>query len=305
MMSHIEDQINQLIQSQQLPESYRLLLDQHLYPLSQQIARQHQNHGKPLVVAVNGGQGSGKSTACLFLKSLLASCQNKQVVVLSQDDFYLSRAVRQRLASDVHPLLKTRGVPGTHDVQLAVQTIEHLLKGETVKLPQFDKAEDDCIDRERWPMQKEAVDIILLEGWCVGALPQDDELLALALNDLEKNEDRDGAWRRHVNHCLSESYQQWFAMIDYLIMLKVPSIDSVHQWRGLQEEKLKESIQSKAATQTLSAEKITRFVQHFERLTLHQLQEMPDRADVVFHLNEQHGVKFVEGLSGSSHEQSE
>jgi D-glycerate 3-kinase len=206
------------------------------------------------------------------------------------------------LAVDVHPLLKTRGVPGTHDVPLALKTLEHLLKSEPVELPQFNKAKDDCVPTEDWPVQATPVDIILLEGWCVGATPQDVELLALPINSLESNDDSQGIWRQYVNQCLGDSYQQWFAMIDYLIMLKVPNIESVYQWRGLQEEKLKENNQSKDTTQIISAEKIKRFVQHFERLTLHQLQEMPARADVVFYLNKEHGVESAEGLSELSHE---
>ena len=33
-----------------------------------------------------------------------------------------------QLADDVHPLLAVRGVPGTHDVKLAIDTLERLIE---------------------------------------------------------------------------------------------------------------------------------------------------------------------------------
>ena len=45
------------------------------------------------------------------------------VAVLSLDDLYLTRAQRQRLALDVHPLLATRGPPGSHDLAHLVKVL--------------------------------------------------------------------------------------------------------------------------------------------------------------------------------------
>ncbi len=295
-MSNKPDEISQLIDQHQLPDSYRQLVEDYIAPLSRRIAREHGRLKKTMVVAINGGQGSGKSTLSLFLKSLLESDQGLAVVVLSQDDFYLGKTQRQQLAKDIHPLLLTRGVPGTHQVDLAVQTLQCLLEGKAVSLPQFDKALDDCVPSGQWPVQTEPVDIVLLEGWCVGALPQSAEQLATPINTLEKNEDPQSLWRNYVNQCLAGSYQQWFGMIDYLVMLKVPGIDSVYQWRELQEQKLQQRYQADKANEIMDGKAIQRFVQHFERITLHQLQAMPNQADVVLQLNKAHGIDRATGL---------
>jgi pantothenate kinase-related protein Tda10 len=72
-------------------------------------------HARPLVVGLTGPQGSGKSTLAARLPDLLAAA-GLNAGVLALDDLYLTKAERQRLAADVHPLFATRGVPGTHDV---------------------------------------------------------------------------------------------------------------------------------------------------------------------------------------------
>ena len=295
-ISDIRDDISQLIEQQQLPQDYWQLVESYIEPLSRQIAREHQKLNKTMVVAINGGQGSGKSTFSLFLKLLLQSSQQCSVVAVSQDDFYLGKSQRQQIAKDIHPLLATRGVPGTHDVALALQTLKDLIEGKAVPLPQFDKALDDGVPVNQWPLQQEPVDIILLEGWCVGALPQSFEQLKQPINELEKNEDSLSLWRGYVNQCLAENYQQWFGLIDYLVMLKVPDMASVYQWRSLQEKKLQQNYCSDQPNDIMDQQHLMRFIQHFERLTLHQLHTLPERADVVFYLNQQHGIDSASGL---------
>jgi D-glycerate 3-kinase len=39
---------------------------------------------------------------------------------------------------------------------------------------------------------------------------------------------------------------------------------------------------------------IRRFIMHYERLTRHMLQEMPDRADLVLHLGDTHRCTRIE-----------
>ena len=78
---------------------------------------------KPLIIGINGSQGSGKSTLADYLCTMLNERYQLRCVSLSLDDFYLTKLERQQLASQVHPLLETRGVPGTHDIPLALETI--------------------------------------------------------------------------------------------------------------------------------------------------------------------------------------
>ncbi len=82
----------------------------------------------------------------------------------------------QRLAADVHPLFATRGVPGTHAVALAFAIIEEVLAGRAFETPRFEKAFDDraaTSQRVTGP-----VDVLLFEGWCVGAAPQEPDKLS-------------------------------------------------------------------------------------------------------------------------------
>ena len=274
----MSDPVADLIEAEGLPESYREVVEQHWEPLATRIARLPASRA-PLVIGINGAQGSGKSTLCKFLEVLLARRQIR-AVTLSLDDLYLTRAERLQLAEEVHPLFATRGVPGTHAVAMGLGIIEDMLAGRALDLPRFDKATDDRAaegTRITGP-----VDVLLLEGWCVGAKPQDAAALAEPINALEREEDPDGIWRSLVNHWLSEDYARLFDQIDLLVMLKVANFDAVRRNRALQEQKLRAA--NPDAPNVMDEAALERFLAHYERLTRHMLAEMPDRADVVIEI---------------------
>jgi D-glycerate 3-kinase len=250
-------------------------------------------------LGICGAQGSGKST---LTAALAASLEKRGVpcAVLSLDDLYLTRAERQRLAREVHPLFATRGVPGTHDVALGLATIEALARGEAAALPRFDKARDDRLPEAEWPRAEAGTQVLVLEGWCLGARPQAEEDLTASVNALEAGEDQDGVWRRHANAALAGSYQRLFARIDRLIMLAAPGWEVVDRWREQQEAELR--ARAKGA---MSPSEVARFIQHYERLTRWILSEMPGRADLTVQLSEARDVLGISGpapgraLSGS------
>ncbi len=247
------------------------------------------------IVGINGGQGSGKSTAAKFLKDELLAAHGLHAVVLSLDDFYLPRADRERLALEVHPLFATRGVPGTHDVQLGIDTLEklrELRQGDSLALPQFSKADDDRMPPSRWSSVTGPVDIVLVEGWCVGTPPQTSAELTEPVNELEATEDADGRWRSIVNEQLRTTYAVWFSQLDALVFLRVPDIDSVRRWRWQQEQDTA-SVASSSAIGLQSRAQLDRFIQHYERLTTHALRVLPARADVLLTLGEDHAVGSI------------
>jgi len=251
----------------------------------------HKQPGKTLVLGVNGAQGSGKSTLCGFLALILELGYGFKVANLSLDDFYLTRAERGQLGCKVHPLLVTRGVPGTHDVDLALRTLKDLVAqaGVSVALPKFDKATDDRRPEAQWPLFKGPADVVLFEGWCMGIRPQSASALVEPVNSLERLEDPAGVWRRHVNQQLKESYARLFTQLDKLAFIQVPDMDCVLQWRGLQEQKLAESSKRLDNKHRLmDAKALRRFIMHYERLTRHALEEMPNHADLILNLNENH-----------------
>ncbi|SFG72727.1 hypothetical protein [Neptunomonas qingdaonensis] len=266
------------------------------------LCRKRQQSG-PLVIGINGAQGAGKSTLFNLIEVILSEGFGQKVVGFSLDDIYKTRQERERLAEIVHPLLITRGVPGTHDVQLGIDIIKSLKAGDPnrpTKIPVFDKSIDDRCPTSVWQEWVGPADVIVFEGWCVGALPESNETLIVPVNTLEREQDANGDWRRYVNRQLEEKYQELFSMIDSLVMLKVPNMEAVYSWRSLQEKKLAERMKYIFDTQQpadhlriMNEDEIVHFIQHYERLTRAMLEEMPDRADVTLFLNENHKISDV------------
>lgn len=280
-MHHTHNKLLQeFIAERGLPPEYARSAQRWLIPLAEEAAAAVQNN-KLKVLGIVGCQGSGKSTLADLLARLLIN-QGIAVTALSLDDFYHTREKRRELGKEIHPLLRTRGVPGTHDILLALETLDALLNANgPVAVPRFDKARDDRRPRAQWDLVEAPVDLVILEGWCVAARPQPPEELETAINELEATEDPDGQWRRYVNQCLAEDYPPLFKRIDRLIALLAPSFDCVYGWRQRQEEQLEagsgDAIMDKAAVQ--------RFVQHFERITRYNLPHQARDADVVFYLD--------------------
>ncbi len=249
------------------------------------------------IVGINGAQGTGKSTAAAVLADILALF-GKSVCTISIDDIYLRRSERESLANRVHPLLSTRGVPGTHDLQLGMQLLDQLRaadKNTNTAIPRFDKAKDDRHAPENCSNHHGAADYILFEGWCVAAVPQAEQELEKPINTLESSEDKEGIWRRYVNQELAV-YQSLYEKINFLLMLQAPSFECVYEWRYLQEEKLKKTLAGNTGAYPglLDKKKLGRFLMHYERLTRWMLEEMPGRADLVFKLSSDHSVETVQ-----------
>ncbi len=283
--------------SLQIADELSHTLEDLYVPLAAWLAKKSAARQGPLVVGVNGAQGAGKSTFCALLKTVLKRGFGLGVAFFSIDDIYRTRADRQRLAQQIHPLFATRGVPGTHDVDLGLDLIKRLSEagpGQSVALPLFDKAVDDRCPPARWKQVQGPVDIILFEGWCVGARPQDETQLSTPVNSLEAEDDPGGQWRKEVNTQLAGPYAQLFARLDLLLMLKVPSMESIFRWRNLQERKLAQAHGEDASSMRIMDEQaLRRFIMHYERLTRHMLEEMPERADLVMRVNEEHQIDQV------------
>jgi D-glycerate 3-kinase len=245
------------------------------------IARERAGARAP-IVAISGAQGSGKSTlAARYAR------RTPRAVHLSLDDFYLTKAERGALARAVHPLFATRGPPGTHDIGLLGDTIGALMAagpGARTALPHFDKAADDRTARADWPVFAGRPDLIVLEGWCLGASAQHERDLAAPINDLEAREDREGLWRRHANQHLAATYHDVFVCLDAIVFLAAPDFETVLAWRSEQEA----GLLGRALTGADRA-RMARFVAHFERITRHMLAG-GRRADLVVKLDARRAV---------------
>jgi D-glycerate 3-kinase len=280
----------QFLQRNQLPDSYLDSANKWFTPLVAEFKNPQQ---PAIIIGINGTQGSGKSTLADYLCTMLGE-QGLNCVSLSLDDFYLTRAERETLAAEVHPLLKTRGVPGTHDVSLALQTIDSLRKGTSETLiPRFDKSTDDRHLEADCDLVSSPVDVIIFEGWCVGAKPQPEAALAEPVNSLEAERDVDGVWRNFFNRALTSDYQPLFDSIDKLIMLRAPSFGTVFNWRLEQERKMIARLAEQKnidRSGVMSEAQVAEFIAHYQRITEFSLEEMPSRSDHLFQLDAQRQI---------------
>lgn len=243
----------------------------------------HQLLKRPEVklIAISGAQGCGKSTLAAVLVSMLQQ-QGMQVAAVSLDDYYLAKAQRQQLAQQVHPWLAQRGVPGTHDIARAIRDAEAVLAGQPVRLPCFSKALDDVIpDR---PLQQ--LDVLIVEGWCLGCPAQSQTQLQQGVNHFEQQLDADGRWRHYVNQQLAGPYQQYFQLLQYLMYLQAPDWQAVCRWRQRQEQQLWQT-----QGQGMTDAELANFMASFQRLTEHGWQQLPQLADVCWQLDQQQRIR--------------
>jgi len=278
-----------------LPDGYADHARPYARRVAERILRARRELGRPVLAGVSGAQGSGKTTFVRFLSEWLARRMRLSAACFSLDDVYLTKAERQALARRSHPLLETRGVPGTHDIPLAHRVLDALTHpgaARKIAVPAFDKAADDRAPKRDWRRVNAPADVVLFEGWCVGARAQPPDALGDPVNELEAAEDRDASWRTGVNERLRTDYAELFARLDLLVMLRVPSFDRVFEWRALQERELREGLHGPSAeterSSVLSPAGLKRFIRHYERLTRHMLETMPTYADVVISIDGSH-----------------
>jgi D-glycerate 3-kinase len=222
---------------------------------------------RPVRIGISGAQGSGKSTfAAKWAKA------NPKVAHFSLDDVYLTTKQRADLAAKHSPLLKTRGPAGTHDLDLAKRTFRQLAAArarDQTPLPRFDKVADQPVKPQQWPLYTGTPNVMLIEGWCIGAMPEPDDLLQIPLNDLEEIDDADGRWRAFVNERLASEYAAFFDTLDLIVHFKAPRFDVVPGWRRGQEAALRKLPVDKLPPEVLA--NLDRFIMHFERITRHML----------------------------------
>ena len=267
-------------------------LNKFYLPISKMIKDEYIKEKKTKIIGLTGGQGTGKSTISNILKIILKEAYKLETVIFSIDDFYKTLREREKMSKKIHFLFLTRGVPGTHDTQMLFQCIKNLKKDKFKKLtiPKFDKSIDNRSSKDKWLKVKKKPNIVIFEGWCVGATAQKNKDLNFPINKLEKQEDSKKIWRRKVNSELKKSYKKIFNLIDKLIFLKVPSFEYVFKWRLLQEKKLR--VTGKG-NKTMTDEQIKKFVMYYERITKHMLKTLSKKANTVISIDDKHRLKSI------------
>ena len=256
-------------------------------PLSSWIYSLYKKDNKIKMIGLSGGQGTGKSTITEILEFILKKEYGLETCVFSIDDFYKTKSERIKMSKVIHPLFLTRGVPGTHDINLLNKIIKKLKKKnfKPVLIPRFDKSVDDRHKKIKWIKIKKPPKIIIFEGWCVGAKYQRETTLIKPLNLIESKHDAELKWRKKVNYYLKKNYKKLFNSLDKLIYLKAPSFNYIFKWRLLQEKKLKLTSNNK---NTMSKSNIREFIMFYERITKQMMKDFNIISDLTIFLDKNH-----------------
>ena len=267
-------------------------LNKFYLPIGKMIMDEYTKKKKTKVIGLTGGQGTGKSTISKILKIILKEAYKLETVIFSIDDFYKTLQEREEMSKKISSLFLTRGVPGTHDTQMLFQCIKNLKKDKFKKftIPRFDKSIDNRSSKGKWLKVKKKPNIVIFEGWCVGAMAQKNKDLNFPINKLEKQGDIKKIWRRKVNSELKKNYKKIFNLIDKLIFLKVPSFKYVFKWRLLQEKKLR--VTGKG-NKTMTDKQVKKFVMYYERITKHMLKTLSKKASTVISIDDKHRLKSI------------
>ncbi len=261
-------------------------------PICDYIFKKFKNSKKTFIIGLSGGQGSGKSTIAQIIKIILKTKYKLNVINFSIDDYYKTSEERVKLSKIYSKLFITRGVPGTHDTKLLMSDIKKLKRKnfKQFSIPKFDKSIDDRMKKKNWIKIKKKPQIIIFEGWCIGARPQNNNSINKPINRLEKYYDVDLTWRKKVNNELKKKYNNIFKLLNILIYLKVPNFKSVLKWRILQEKKLK--IKSKGK-KVMNEFQIKNFIMYYERITKNMMKDLGKNSNIVIRLDQKHRLNSL------------
>ena len=188
-------------------------------------------------------------------------------------------------------MLLTRGVPGTHDINMMLNFFKKskIKKFKRFKLSTFNKAIDDRYNKNKWYDLKMKPDVIIFEGWCVGAKSEKNISLKKTINSMEKLKDKKKVWRKYVNHQLKSKYKKLYSQLNCLIYLKAKNFSLLQKWRLKQERK--RWVKSKVKSKIMSKGDVLNFMQSYQRITQNMFKKMPKYASIILNLNSNHQIK--------------
>ena len=253
------------------------------------------NKKVPLIIGLAGGQGTGKTTITSIITIILKKYFKLDVFKISIDDFYKTIKQRTLLSKNKHPLLMTRGVPGTHDIDIMLNFFKRIkVKNfKILKLPKFNKGVDDRCKQSLWYKIQSKPDVVILEGWCVGARSQNSKELKKPVNSLEKIHDQNFKWRQYVNYQLKTKYKKLFNQLDYILFLKAKNFSLLRRWRLKQEKKLWLKSKNKKNLKIMNKSEVKNFMDTYQRITQQMFKDMPKYSSIVMNLNNSHQIKNI------------
>ena len=270
------------------------MLKSFLVPICFWIANKTKNK-KPFFVGLAGGQGTGKTTTSSIIKIILEKYFKLNVFKISIDDFYKTRKERVLLSKKIHPMLLTRGVPGTHDINMMLNFFKKVKnkKFKSFQLPNFNKAIDDRFAKKYWYNIKKKPDVIIFEGWCVGAKHEKKSSLNKAINSMERIKDPKKVWRKYVNHQLKQKYKDLYSQLNCLIYLKAKNFSLLQKWRLKQENKLWLKSKKISKHKIMNKDDVISFMQTYQRITENMFKKMTNYASILVNLGSDHQINSV------------
>jgi D-glycerate 3-kinase len=268
-------------------------------PLALKLVRDRQQLSHPLIQGILGSQGAGKTTLTQMLCLILFHLGYPSLS-LSLDDFYKTYTERQQLRQH-DPRLKWRGPPGTHDLELALETLDRLRDPglypnnqldtqeanshtPAISIPRFDKTAHAGEGDRCEPDWVCGVEIVLFEGWFVGVQPIDPSQFDQAPAPIVTDSDR--AFARDMNAKLRD-YQPLWQRLDSLIVMVLEDYQLSKAWRLKAEQKA-----IAAGKPGMTPEQIDQFVDYFWQalhpaLFIQPLTQNP-QVDLVIEVNAKH-----------------
>ena len=286
------------IKSQETPKdkfkSKEKMIRSFLVPISFWIANKASKKN-PYFVGLAGGQGIGKTTISSIISIILRKYFKLNVFTISIDDFYKTRKERFLLSKKIHPSLMKRGVPGTHDINIMLNFFKKVKnnKFSSLKLPKFNKAIDDRYNKKLWYLIKKKPDVIIFEGWCVGARAEKNYTLKKSINSLEKMHDKQLIWRKFVNQQLKSKYKKLYSQLNCLLFLKTNNFSLLQKWRMKQEKKLWLKNKKSSNNKIMNKKDVIKFMQTYQRVTQNMFRYAPKYASIVLNLNDNHQIKSI------------
>ena len=270
------------------------MLKSYLIPICFWIVKKS-NKKSPLIIGLAGGQGTGKTTIASIISLILKKYFKLKVFKISIDDFYKTRNERKKISKSIHPLLMIRGVPGTHDYKIIYEFFKKIKNKKIAKfrLPKFDKSKDERYNKKFWYKIDSKPDVIIFEGWCVGAKSQKNSKLIKSINSLEKISDQNFVWRKYVNLQLKKNYKNLFRQIDEIIYLKANNFKMLQKWRIKQEKTLWLKSKNKRSLRIMNRGDIINFMQTYQRITQNMFKDAPKYASIVMKLNSSHQINSI------------
>lgn len=270
------------------PERFLITLWRLWLPLSLYLISKRRELNRPFIQGILGGQGTGKTTLAKILKLIMADF-GYSLISLSLDDLYKTYEERQTLQK-LDPRLIWRGPPGTHDIELGIQILDHLKNSDpvtTIALPRFDKSAYNGMGERTTSEIISTVDIVLFEGWFVGVKPIDPCQFCSAPHPILNETDREFA--RDINEKLRDYLPLWERLDQLMIFYPIDYRLSL-QWRLDAEREMKARGKS-----GMSDEEICQFVEYFwkslhPQLFIDPLLKNRDKINLIVSIYPDHSI---------------